>query len=672
MATLLFFITIFHIMHQFASSEQFIFNGFHENTNNIILDQASFFEPSGAIRLTNTTQNLIGHAFYSKPIQMSNQTSKNASSFTTTFVFSIVAPASGKGGFGLAFALSPSPNIPRAAGEHYLGLFNASTNAQSSNHIFVVEFDMVNGFNEYSDQSGNHVGINSNSMRSEVSKLASYRVNNTLNEEDVDLHDGKPIQTWIEYDGVKKTVNVTICPLGLSKPIKPLISHRRDLTPIVKEIMYVGFSASTGDSKDKASSHYILGWSFSTTGDSPVLDLSKLPVMVPPIEKDSSSDSFSGKVVALIAALCVVTVFLVGIVCVTFYKRTGRFESLEAWELECPHRFRYQDLYAATKGFNKSEIIGVGGFGMVYKAVMHCNVTIRGNEVAVKKITRNSIEGFKEFASEIESLGRLRHKHLVNLQGWCKKKNDLFLVYDYIPFGSLDKLLFNKRNSIVLTWEQRFNIAKGIAAGLLYLHEEWEQVVIHRDVKSSNVLIDAEMNGRLGDFGLARLFDHGTMSHTTNVVGTIGYISPEMARTGKASASSDVFAYGILLLEIGTGRRPIELGQFILADWVMENANMGRILDVVDPKLDSNYIEEEMELLLRLGLVCSHEKAEERPSMRQVIRYLDGDDTFEEIEDLSCNNSRLLNVSSADLGSSYQYSSTSATFMSTSSIDAGR
>ncbi|KAK0585693.1 hypothetical protein LWI29_032532 [Acer saccharum] len=185
------------------------------------------------------------------------------------------------------------------------------------------------------------------------------------------------------------------------------------------------------------------------------------------------------------------------------YRRFTQFEILEDWELDCPHRFRNRDLYRATKGFKESEVIGVGGFGAVYKGVL----PISGIEVAVKKVSRNSIQGMREFAAEIES----------------------------------------------------------IASGLLYLHEEWEQVVIHIDIKSSNVLIDDDINTRLGDFGLARLFDHGKISHTTDVMGTIGYIAPELARTGKASACTDVFAYGVLLLEIATGRRPLDTDNFILS-----------------------------------------------------------------------------------------------------------
>ncbi|CAI0547203.1 unnamed protein product [Linum tenue] len=152
--------------------------------------------------------------------------------------------------------------------------------------------------------------------------------------------------------------------------------------------------------------------------------------------------------------------------------------------------------------------------------------------------------------------------------GWCKQRSDLLLVYDYIPNGSLDFFLYGGGGQRCLSWEQRFRVLKGIAAGLLYLHEEWEQVVIHRDVKSSNVLIDGEMNGRLGDFGLARLYNHRTAaSHTTNVVGTVGYIAPESARTGKASTRSDVFAFGVLLLETASGRGRLATATATLYWW---------------------------------------------------------------------------------------------------------
>ncbi|KAL5742482.1 hypothetical protein ACOSP7_029214 [Xanthoceras sorbifolium] len=634
-----------------AENVEFIFNGFNERetSTTLTLEGASKFEPSGALRLTNRSKGdgVIGHAFYPHQIQMFDKNSENASSFSAYFVFAIHTQSPGQGGYGLAFTVAPSKQFPGAAAEHYMGIFNSSNDGSLSNNVFAVEFDTVNGHKETVDTQGNHVGININSMDSiKLEPAAYYDVNDK--KEEMKLEGGDPVQAWIEYDGMNKVVNVTICPFKKEKPSRPLLTQPVPLSTVFKEAMFVGFSASTGR---KASSHYILGWSFSMNGSAPPLNLSILPI--PPFEKTNSSSSLKPQIKILIALFSALSIILLGLlICFKFYRRNMQFEILEDWELDCPHRFRYKDLYTATKGFKESEVIGVGGFGAVYKGVLPKS---SGTEIAVKKISRNSIQGMREFAAEIESLGRLRHKHLVNLQGWCKRKCDLLLVYDYIPNGSLDSLLFHPIQNSTLSWAQRFNIIKGIASGLLYLHEEWEQVVIHRDVKSSNVLIDADMNARLGDFGLARLFDHGKVSHTTNVVGTIGYIAPELARTGKASACTDVFAYGVLLLEIATGRRPIDSDNFILVDWVLEFQQLGQILDVVDPKLGSSYVVEEMELVLGLGLICSHQKPEARPTMRQVLKYLNEDDLLPVIDNWSSldsqrseMNSRFWEIISAD------------------------
>ncbi|CAL9002876.1 unnamed protein product [Prunus brigantina] len=651
---------------------EFLFNGFNGSESNLTLEGASILKPSGMIRLTNKTHNIIGHAFYDKPITMFDKNSSsypNASSFSTHFVFAIVSSSPGKGGFGLAFTLSPSPRFPGADSGHFLGIVNSTNDNKSSNHIFAVEFDTVNGFKENSDTKGNHVGININSVYSVASEPAAYFVAGAHKEE-MNLESGDLIQAWIDYDGKTQIVNVTIAPLDKTKPEQPLLSYHVNLSSILQENMYAGFSASTGK---EVSSHYIIAWSFAVDGMPSQLNLSGLPK--PPKEKSSSS--YKPQVKALIVALSVVVFVLLAILFFfTLYRKMVGFESesLEDWELDCPHRFKYKDLHAATKGFKASGVIGAGGFGEVYKGVLAST----GCEIAVKKITRNSIQGMREFAAEIESLGRLRHKNLVHLQGWCKKKNNLLIVYDYIPYGSLDTLIFEPRDNFVLSWEQRFNILKGIASGLLYLHEEWEQVVIHRDVKSSNVLIDVDMNPRLSDFGLARLYDHGEISHTTGVVGTIGYIAPELARTGKASTCSDVFAYGVLLLEVACGQRPIGSGEFILADWVMENHQEDRILETVDPNLDSNYVVKEMKLVLELGLICSHFKADARPTMKQVVRYLHEDEQLPEIDNwsivdsgrISETNARFMQLLSTDTITSYQSSSVGG--ISCSSMSGGR
>ncbi|KAL6142311.1 hypothetical protein ACLB2K_060594 [Fragaria x ananassa] len=657
-----------------SQGENFLFNGFNGSDGSLKLDGASIVKPSGMIRLTNSKRNAIGHAFYSKPITMYDKNSSsypNASSFSTEIVFAIVSPSSGSGGFGLAFTLSPSSSFPGAQAGHYFGILNSSNDNKSSNHLFAVEFDTVNGYNESSNSMGNHVGIDINSVYSEASEPAAYYTTESHKEE-VKMESGDLIHAWIDYEGKAQLLNVTISPIHMGKPAKPLLSRGVNLTSVLKETMYAGFSASTGD--NQSSSHYIIAWSFAVNGFASQINLTNLPI--PPKEKSSSS-SYSAPIKALIVALSVVVFLLLAILFLFgLYRRLMLSETMEDWEIDCPHRFRYKDLHAATNGFKDSNVIGAGGFGAVYKGTLPST----GCEVAVKKITRNGIQGMREFAAEIESLGRLRHKNLVNLQGWCKKNNDLLIVYDYIPNGSLDALIFHPNDKFLLSWKQRSNILKGIASGLLYLHEEWEQVVIHRDVKSSNVLIDEDLNARLSDFGLARLYDHGEISHTTGVVGTIGYIAPELARTGKASAASDVFAYGILLLEVASGKRPIGSGhpdQFILADWVMENHQAGRLLDTVDPKL-GHYAVKEMELVLELGLLCSHFKPEARPTIRQVVRYLNGDEPLPHVdnwdliesESISELNSRFLQVISSDSIISYQ--STSFGGISSSSMGSGR
>ncbi|KAG6435784.1 hypothetical protein SASPL_100660 [Salvia splendens] len=672
---ILIFSTIFFLSH--SSDLNFTFHGF--NDTNLTLQGATVTKPNGALRLTNTSKSVIGHAFYPSPIRIAN------SSFTTHFVFQInPAAGAGRGGYGLAFTLSPAPAFPGAAAEHFMGVFSESNDGNASNHVLMVEFDTVNGYNEKTDSEGNHVSINVNGMDSKVSKAAAYLPEGSRGkEEEVYLENHGPVQAWIDYHGIgiSKRFDVTVAPLGVSKPIRPLMPwDLDDNSDVLLENMYIGFSAATGE---KSSSHYILGWSFCLNGIATQLNLSLLPG----VEVEKASSSSGGRVrIILIAtfsvALFVLVVFLIAMV---FYRRVMRFEVLEDWEVDAPHRFRYRELYVATKGFRGSEKIGEGGFGAVYRGVLPTT----GGEVAVKKImANNSLQGMREFAAEIESLGKLRHKNLVNLQGWCKHKNELVIVYDYVPNGSLDSLLYN--SSSVLSWEQRFNIIKGVASGLLYLHEEWEQVVIHRDVKSSNVLIDRDMNPRLGDFGLARLYDHGKNSHrTTNVVGTIGYIAPELTRTGQASTSTDVFAYGILLLEVACGRAAVVCEahrNVILVDWVVECMQMGNMFEAVDGKLNSAYVVEEMELVLGLGLLCSHPKAESRPTMRQVVKYLNGDEILPLFDRLSSAGSRRADEVTArllELGLSdrigftgttsyYSYYSSSIGAMSTTSFGSGR
>ena len=324
--------------------------------------------------------------------------------------------------------------------------------------------------------------------------------------------------------------------------------------------------------------------------------------------------------------ISIASVLMVASGVVYYVRRKRKFaEVLEDWEHEYgPHRFKYKNLYIATKGFKDKGLLGTGGFGRVYRGVLPTSKI----EIAVKRVSHESRQGMREFVSEIVSIGRLRHRNIVPLLGYCRRKGELLLVYDYMPNGSLDKFLYDQPK-FTLNWSQRFRVIKGVASGLLYLHEGWEQVVVHRDVKASNVLLDAELNGRLGDFGLARLYDHGTDPQTTHVVGTLGYLAPEHTRTGKATTSTDVYAFGAFLLEVACGRRPIEPRassehELILVDWVFSCWSKGEILQAVDPNLGTDYVAQEVELVLKLGLLCSHSEPVARPTMRQVEQFLEG------------------------------------------------
>ncbi|KAM3254140.1 hypothetical protein ACQJBY_047956 [Aegilops geniculata] len=216
-----------------------------------------------------------------------------------------------------------------------------------------------------------------------------------------------------------------------------------------------------------------------------------------------------------------------------------------------PRRFSYDDLAAATDNFSDDRALGRGGFGSVYQGFL----SDMNREVAVKRVSETSRQGWKEFVSEVSIISRLRHKNLVQLIGWCHGSGDeLLLVYDLMHNGSLDTHLY--RQDSVLVWPVRYEIVLGVGTALLYLHQDTEQRVVHRDIKPSNIMLDAYFTAKLGDFGLARLINDGRRSHTTGIAGTMGYMDPECVLAGRASVESDMYNFGVVLLEVACGRRP--------------------------------------------------------------------------------------------------------------------
>ncbi|TVU49140.1 hypothetical protein EJB05_00434, partial [Eragrostis curvula] len=285
-----------------------------------------------------------------------------------------------------------------------------------------------------------------------------------------------------------------------------------------------------------------------------------------------------------------------------------------------PRQFCYQELAAATENFSDDRRLGRGGFGSVYNGFL----TATNRHVAVKLVSETSRQGWKEFAAEVRIISRLRHRNLVQLIGWCHGGDDkLLLVYELMPNGSLDAHLYNTENA--LAWPARRGVALGVGAALLYLHEDAERRVVHRDVKPSNVMLDASFNAKLGDFGLARLVDDGRRSHTTGVAGTFGYMDPECALAGRASVASDVYSFGVLLLEVACGRRPaVRVGDDYvhLVQWVWESYGGGSVLDAADARMGGEFDAREVACTMLVGLWCAHPDRSLRPTIRQAINVL--------------------------------------------------
>ncbi|KAJ6984482.1 L-type lectin-domain containing receptor kinase SIT2-like [Populus alba] len=600
----------------------FIYHGF--TGANLLLSGIAKIHPNGLLELTNTSKQQIGRAFFPFPFQFNTSLINNSRSlsFSTQFAFAMVPELPTLGGHGMAFTISPSVDFTGAMATQYFGILNSTSKGLPSNHLLAVELDAVPS-PDLKDINDSHVGIDVNSLVSIESAPVTYFSDEEKENKSLTLISGHVMHVWIDYDEAEKLLNVTVAPVTRTKPTLPLLSTSLDLSSVMLDSMYVGFSSSTGA---VASSHYILGWSFNRGGQAQSLDVSKLPSL--PSQRKSRKKPY----LRILAPTITAIIFLVAISGAAYITRRKKYEELrEDWEQEYgPQRFSYKDLYKATTGFTDRKLLGSGGFGKVYRGVLPSS----NMQVAIKKVSHDSKQGTKQFVAEIASMGRLRHRNLVQLLGYCRRKGELLLVYDYMPRGSLDKLLFCN-DTPSLNWVQRYHVLRGVASALLYLHEEWEQVVLHRDVKASNILLDDDFNGRLGDFGLAKLYDRGANPQTTCVVGTVGYIAPEVTRTGRATTSSDVFAFGTFMLEMACGRKPLEPEQsaekMVLVDWVLDSWKIGDILRTGDPKLEGNYVVEEMELVLKLGLLCSFSTPQARPSMRQIAQYLDGNASLPEM-----------------------------------------
>ncbi|XP_039132017.1 LOW QUALITY PROTEIN: PTI1-like tyrosine-protein kinase At3g15890 [Dioscorea cayenensis subsp. rotundata] len=286
--------------------------------------------------------------------------------------------------------------------------------------------------------------------------------------------------------------------------------------------------------------------------------------------------------------------------------------------------FHFKELQSATNNFNYDNKLGEGGFGSVYWGQLW-----DGSQIAVKRLKVWSNKAEMEFAVEVEILARVRHKNLLSLRGYCAEGQERLIVYDYMPNLSLLSHLHGQHSAeCLLDWGRRMMIAIGAAEGIAYLHHSATPHIIHRDIKASNVLLNSDFEALVADFGFAKLVPDGATHVTTKVKGTLGYLAPEYAMLGKASESCDVYSFGVVLLELVSGKKPIEklspTSKRTITEWALPLAQEGKFKEIADPKLNGNFIESELKRMVIVALICSQNQPERRPSMLEVVDMLKG------------------------------------------------
>ncbi|KAG6701036.1 hypothetical protein I3842_08G143900 [Carya illinoinensis] len=607
---------IFFFLFLFPQANSFSFDypSFQPNMANIKLQGDAFRSGNDVLELTKNQLDgsiggSVGHASYNEAVRLWDARTGKLADFTTHFSFVVNALNATLYGDGIAFFIAPFEfDIPVNSSGGTLGLFSSGSNSTntSMNKIVAVEFDT---FKNRWDPNDNHVGINVNSIVSVANVTWKSSIKN-----------GSTANAWVSYNST--TQNLSVFLTYADNPVfggNSSLSYKVDLRNVLPELVRVGFSAATGLHIEL---HTIHSWSFNSSLE---------------VENQVKKNKV-GLGAGLGVGFGVLSCGL-GLLWFIYWRKRGDgeneglgddvFTDDEFEKGTGPRRFTYRELTHATNNFDEGGKLGEGGFGGVYKGFLSESST----EIAVKRVSKGSKQGRKEYISEVKIISRLRHRNLVQLIGWCHAQGEFLLVYEYMPNGSLDTHLFGGK--IMLTWPVRDKIALGLASALLYLHEEWEQCVVHRDIKSSNIMLDANFNAKLGDFGLARLVDHELGSQTTVLAGTMGYLAPECVTTGRASKESDVYSFGVVCLEIACGRKPVdpreEQSKVRLVEWVWNLYGKGQILEAVDKGLSMEFDEQQMERLMVVGLWCCHPDPIIRPSIKQVINILNSEALLPEL-----------------------------------------
>ncbi|XAR53338.1 Non-specific serine/threonine protein kinase [Bertholletia excelsa] len=352
--------------------------------------------------------------------------------------------------------------------------------------------------------------------------------------------------------------------------------------------------------------------------------------------------------------------------------------------LNLPSTFTREELATATDNFSNANLLGQGGFGYVHKGVLS-----NGREVAVKQLKEGSHQGDREFKTEVEIISQVHHKHLVSLVGYCITGSQRMLVYEFVPNHSLE---FHLHCDHAMDWPTRLEIARGVAKVLAYLHEECKVPIIHRDIKAANILLDFNFEAKVSDFGLAKFFPDNYTHISTAVKGTFGYMAPEYASSGRLTAKSDVFSFGVVLLELVTGQKPTnnDIGLATSARRPLLRAlKDGNFSAHVDPRLQMCYVHNEMVCMVACAVSCVRRSAKQRPTMSQVLEALKGNFPLSDLnegiplanngsldDDTNQNNEDIERLGRMDFGTqdsgNAEYSSSSERQHSTPEMEMGR
>uniref|UniRef100_M8AM75 Putative LRR receptor-like serine/threonine-protein kinase n=1 Tax=Aegilops tauschii TaxID=37682 RepID=M8AM75_AEGTA len=418
---------------------------------------------------------------------------------------------------------------------------------------------------------------------------------------------------WIDYNATAHNLSVYVVEGGKPKPGEPTLHMPLNVTDVVRSPQgasgYFGLFASKSRFLPTCQA-VVYSWNI-TMEKLPPEPMLPEPVPEPmPREPNHGRElqrEFFAILLTVVLPIAVITAVVFMAACYFSSRYRALRTRLKLSEVlrqlpGVPREFKHATIRKATHNFHEMMKLGRGGFGAVYKGTLRSGKRGEGRvDVAVKKFTRKDDRGYEDFLAEVDIIHRLRHKNIVPLLGWSYENGELLLIYEYMPNGSVDKHLFHEKQQHrghqqpVLPWERRYDIVKDVAAGLHYVHHEYERTVLHRDIKASNIMLDSAFRGRLGDFGLARVVAFDKNSFTDiGVAGTWGFIAPEYPVSHKATRQTDVYAFGVLVLEVVTGRRSLGKAddEFpMLVDWVWWLHQEGRLLEAVDAELRSSEAE---------------------------------------------------------------------------------